>query len=74
MNREYYYPGEVLMMEEKTTCSLCGQLTMDGLKIHGEMICPSCEGRITELRSEDEDYHDWLAHLRSLWSRWVRPS
>ncbi|HBG15318.1 MAG TPA: hypothetical protein DDW93_00930 [Firmicutes bacterium] len=60
-------------MENKCSCSFCGNLTFGGLRIHGELICPACEGRLAQLQIEDEDYKDWLGHLRSMWLKWMKP-
>ena len=60
------------MMDNKCSCSFCGNLTWGGLRIHGELICPACESRLAKLQIEDEDYQDWLSYLRSMWSKWIK--
>ena len=62
------------MMEDKCSCSFCGNLTFGGLRIRGELICSACEGRLAQLQIEDEDYKDWLGYLRSMWSKWMKQS
>lgn len=59
-------------MDDKVSCSFCGQLTCGGLRIYGEVICPACEGRLARLDVADEDYPQWLAGLRALWEKWLQ--
>ena len=59
-------------MDEKVPCSFCGQLTERGLRIHGAVICPACEGRLARVTVKDEDYPQWLAAFRTLWHDWLK--
>lgn len=59
-------------MDEKCSCALCGNLSIEGLRIHGEFICSSCEYRITQMHVQDEDYEDWINNIRPLWSKWIK--
>lgn len=59
-------------MDENCSCVFCGNLSVGGLRVHGELICSSCESRITQLQIQDEDYKDWLSNLRPLWSKWIK--
>lgn len=59
-------------MDNKASCSFCGQLTYGGLRIHGEIICPTCEERLALVRVEDEDYDEWLRCLRAIWGKWLK--
>ncbi|NLM36770.1 MAG: hypothetical protein GX202_01425 [Firmicutes bacterium] len=61
-------------MDDKVSCSFCGQLTCGGLRIHGEVICPACEKRLAKLNVADEDYPQWLAGFRTLWQKWLKGS
>ncbi|HBR27943.1 MAG TPA: hypothetical protein DD789_00750 [Firmicutes bacterium] len=57
---------------DKVSCFFCGQLICGGLRIHGEVICPACEGRLARLGVEDEDYQQWLGCLRAIWTKWLK--
>jgi uncharacterized Zn finger protein (UPF0148 family) len=59
-------------MDDKVSCSFCARLICGGLRIHGEVICPTCEERLTRLGVEDEDYQQWLRCLRGIWTKWLK--
>jgi len=61
-------------MTEKFTCAFCGNLAPDGLRIHGELVCPACENRLLKVAPHDRDYDEWLAGVRDLWSKWSQES
>lgn len=57
-------------MAERFSCSFCGRLAPDGLRVHGELICRACETRLIRLKSDDKDYGGWVLAIRSLWNQW----
>ncbi|HHT48983.1 MAG TPA: hypothetical protein GXZ98_06795 [Firmicutes bacterium] len=59
-------------MTDRVACSFCNQITCGGLRIHGEVICPTCEERLARLGVDDEDYNQWIAALRTLWAKWLK--
>lgn len=55
------------MVENKSSCILCGQMDETGIYLWGKMICSDCETQILNLRIEDPTYECYKDRIKAIW-------
>lgn len=50
-------------------CFGCGELVPGGMEILGQYLCPVCEAKLVGVKTENQDYQNWVDNCKRFWKK-----